>query len=142
MRDSPKRSQKEKPPKLEKYLGTLKLFASSGPMEIKEAQLISPLIQSSKEFASDVDFLAEQQMVQISVNQRRTVCIITDRGTRILSYFKMLQSPFSLEDIEDIEADFEFNEELENDEDDEIDDQKDDKNKRKKDINKDKKTRS
>lgn len=99
----PKRFPAEKIPKLERYLGTLKLFAATGPIEIEQARTLSKTDLEPTEFALDVDFLAKQQMLQTSQQRKRVVCFLTDRGKRILSYFEMLPSTLDFDGVQDIE---------------------------------------
>lgn len=106
-----KRYPKEKLPKLEIYIGMLRLFASTGPIEIGQAHALSKNDRKPDQFACDVDFLVKERMIQTDERRKRVVCSLTDRGKRILSYFEMLPSTLDFGRIQDLEDEsFEDNE--------------------------------
>lgn len=99
--------------KLYIYLQTLRFFAASGPIEILDAHFSSPTRLTSEAFTADVDFLEKQQLLQKSENGQNIICMITERGVRVLKYFNLLPATFDLDDIEDIEVEIEDLEDLE-----------------------------
>lgn len=87
--------------KLETYLELLRFFALDGPLSVNDAHRLNPNGKGRKEFRFDVAFLEKQSLLSISEpDQMQKRYAVTERGTRVLSYFEMLPFGIHIEDIE------------------------------------------